>query len=101
GEILSTLRLLLRQVNAQYTSKNGSKIWHKSKVSDHSIIIRKHAEAGFLLTFLQSSREHKRLSDLYWPASLLSNEEKIKRTANVAAKIVEEWTQTSDERVAA
>ena len=40
-------------------------------------------EARNVLTYLESSREHKRLREMYWPTSNLSSEEKLKRTANV------------------
>ncbi|KAJ3217675.1 hypothetical protein HDU67_007498 [Dinochytrium kinnereticum] len=76
----------------KFTAKNGSKVWHAELVStykaartisDKAIIIRRQAEANGLLSFLQASKEHRRLMNLYWPVSGMSNDEKLKRTANV------------------
>ncbi|KAJ3377356.1 hypothetical protein HDU92_008420 [Lobulomyces angularis] len=35
-----------------------------------------------LSTFLNSSKKHSELSELYWPSQELTREEKLKRTAN-------------------
>ncbi|KAI9332365.1 hypothetical protein BDR26DRAFT_869372 [Obelidium mucronatum] len=89
--ILSTFRSILRQINKQYTIRNDNTHWKQGAISEY----RKHQtnarapvhllqlNAVDFLAFLEAKREHKRLVDEYWPASQLTEAEKLGRTAGM------------------
>ncbi|TPX71091.1 hypothetical protein SpCBS45565_g01300 [Spizellomyces sp. 'palustris'] len=91
SDILSTYRGILREVSKQYTHRNKNRVWHNEVVarfragatlSDPVTIEESVKDARNILTFMRSNREHRNLVERYWPATGLSNEEKLTRTAN-------------------
>ncbi|KAJ3110966.1 hypothetical protein HDU96_006117 [Phlyctochytrium bullatum] len=74
-----SLRLLLQCCHATDDDKKKKTF----TAGNQSESARKLKEAKRVLQFLEFSKEHKRLAELYWPVSGLSAEEKLRRTANV------------------
>ncbi|KAJ3064419.1 hypothetical protein HDU98_012172 [Podochytrium sp. JEL0797] len=120
--ILSTFRTILRQINKQYTIRNQNTIWKQTAISQYrqhqhlapspslsstaaslSPVHQLQLNALDLVAFLQSKAEHKRLVEEYWPASQLTETEKLSRTAGMVGlsmpkKLTEEETRAGGGR---
>ncbi|RKP01326.1 hypothetical protein CXG81DRAFT_25985 [Caulochytrium protostelioides] len=100
AELRATLRQILRIVNREYTARNANRLWSRG-VTDlfraaPGLATHPHG-ARNLLAFLHGHNEHRRLFELYWPNSLLSNEEKLRRTVNTVGLAM---PGTLDDRIA-
>lgn len=69
---------LAKEIQNQLVMKNQNSFW----LTELSKYERNPQDALNLLTYFESNRKHHEMMNLYFPASSLSPEEKIKRTAN-------------------
>lgn len=74
---------ITRQLQQQYESRNGNKIWrsilsHNLRKNPQNLDV---VDAQNILHYLQGAGEYNRLMNLYWPEESLTEKEKIKKTA--------------------
>ncbi|KAI9207319.1 uncharacterized protein BJ171DRAFT_494238 [Polychytrium aggregatum] len=89
-QVLSVYRGLLREVNKQFTRTNQNLLWKTELTLQFRLaqslespeeIQRRFLDAKNTLTHLHAVRTHKHMMATYWPASGLTGQEKIERTA--------------------
>ena len=75
-------RSILSQIVKQYESKNCNLIWRstcKNKFQNPQGL--QPIDAENILMYLQGAGEYNRLMALYWPQDLISEQEKIRKSA--------------------
>ncbi|ORY52008.1 hypothetical protein BCR33DRAFT_655764 [Rhizoclosmatium globosum] len=90
--LISTFRRILRQINKQYTVRNDNTYWKQGAITQYrsNKVISPETSVSLLqlnaldfLAFMEAKSEHKRLVEEYWPASQLTESEKLSRTAGM------------------
>ncbi|CAG8524090.1 10456_t:CDS:2 [Paraglomus brasilianum] len=103
--VLSIYRQLLREVRIQFVARNKNTLWEnelKQKfrdnrgITDTELINILTKDAQDVLTFLKSTRKHAELLQLYNPTHGLSQESKLKLTANRVGLTLSDATSSSE-----
>ncbi|CAG8655604.1 9459_t:CDS:2 [Paraglomus occultum] len=105
NSVLSIYRQLLREVRIQFVARNKNTLWEselKQKfrdnrgITDTKLIHILTKDAQDILTFLKSTRKHAELLKLYNPTRDLSQESKVKLTANRVGLTLSDATNSSE-----
>ena len=85
---------ILRQVVQQYETTIGNQLWRSTLLQNYKENTKNLDlfDAENILMYLQGAGEYNRLMSLYWPEESMTEQEKIKKTANRVGLSIPDFT---------